>query len=294
MTNGDERPGRVLIFESGYDDMASLEALIRAAAPAVETHKTGNSSTALKLLTTETFDAFFIRLDAGGEDGAWLASAIREINAYRTTPLVFTAGNPVDKLALFKAFHCYDILDIPLGAAAFEQCASPLLQALRAGAGDGRMPPSERRFMVTSRKGRHVLRACDLIFAETDGHNLILHAGMQTLGGIRMRLADLVRLVEEESFLRCHRSYAVHLGKVRAIRQEHSSLLALTVGDEGQECPCSRPYFEAVERVLSKLAPDLAGPGRAAPGTGTNLLHTAQKRKKTKNSASSRKNTPGP
>lgn len=279
MTNGDERPGRVLIFESSYDDMASLEALIRKTAPAVETHKTGNSSTALKLSTTEAFDAFFIRLDAGSDEGAWLAAALREVPAYRAAPLVFMTGDPVDRLALFKAHHCYDILDKPLETAAFLAGAGPLLQAVQAGFSGSPMPAAERRFMVASRQGRHILRTSDLLFAEVDGHNLILYVKGRTLSGIRMRLAELVRLVGEEAFLRCHRSFAVNAGYATAIRQEHSRLRVLTLGEGGPECPCSRPYFDAVDRVLAKMAPELTRweePSRA----GTDFLRADPKCKK--------------
>ena len=281
MTNGDERPARVLIFESSYDDMASLETLIRKTAPAVETYKTGNSSTALKLLTTETFDAFFMCVDAGIDDGAWLASVLREIPAYRATPLVFMTERPVDRLALFQAHHCYGILEKPLTDADFEQRAGPLLEVVQTGAIRGPMPETERRFMVASRQGRHVLRTSDLLFAETDGHNVILHAKGQTLGGIRMRLADLVRLVGDEAFLRCHRSFAVNPRNIIGIRQDGSRLRVLTFGERGLECPCSRPYFEAVDRVLAELAPDLCGPGKPLD-VGADYLQAAPKRKGSK------------
>jgi two-component system LytT family response regulator len=271
----------VLIFESSYDDMVSLEALIRKTAPAVETHKTGNSSTALKLFSTETFDAFFISLGAGGGDGAWLATVLREIPAYRMTPLVFMTGDPVDHLALYRAHHCYGILEKPLAAPGFETCAGPLLEAVRTGAARGPVPETERRFMVAGRQGRHVLRTSDLLFAETDGHNIILHARGMTLGGIRMRLAELVRLVGDEAFLRCHRSFAVNPANAVGIRQDGSRLRVLTFGEGGLECPCSRPYFEAVDRVLAKLAPELCSPG-GPPEVGTDYLQAALKCKRPK------------
>ncbi len=87
-----------------------------------------------------------------------------------------------------------------------------------------------------------------IIYAETQGHYIEIHlATMENIVHIRMKLAELLKLLPSEIFVQCHRCYIVNLLHIQRITR--TSILLLN----GTSIPISARSWENVMLQFKKL-----------------------------------------
>ena len=96
----------------------------------------------------------------------------------------------------------------------------------------------------------HFVRANDIVWAGAEGDFVKVHT---TSGAhlVRQSLASLEAVLDPRRFLRIHRSHLVARSCIRKVFVLQRSDYAVGMID-GTELRVSRPYFEAIKRLLAE------------------------------------------
>lgn len=113
-------------------------------------------------------------------------------------------------------------------------------------------PEDQARRVVGVRENRMVLlRVPEVLFAESDGNDVVLSTDQ---GRLRAATPGLDKLDDEltpSGFLRVHRQYVVNLSRVREVERREKGELVLVMDDrENTMVPVSRRNAHAVRRAL--------------------------------------------
>jgi DNA-binding LytR/AlgR family response regulator len=112
-------------------------------------------------------------------------------------------------------------------------------------------PPAPRpeRFLVRKLRREFLISAADIDWVQAQGNYVGLHVnGHDYL--LRATLTDLLAQLDPARYARVHRSYAVHLDRIREIEPLEGGDARLHMRD-GSHVPCSRRY----RANLSKMPP---------------------------------------
>lgn len=106
-----------------------------------------------------------------------------------------------------------------------------------------RVAAAPTRLMIADLKGTHIVECADIAWIEAADNYVTLHVGGRALL-MRRTLASLLADLGDD-FVRVHRSAAVALRAVRALRPKGKGDATIVL-DSGVEVPCSRQYREAL------------------------------------------------
>ncbi len=254
MTERNERPPRVLIVENRYDDMEYCVDLLSGVAPGIQLVKIGNGRTALKVVSSQFFDAVFISIDLPDLSGFHLAAAIRSMKGYYFLPLVFMGEDKANRVEVFQRFHCHGYVSKPFQHGEFEK----LVRALTKGLYESKMMTDNRKVMIDKilfiegQGESHLIHFRDILFAEINGRMLTLYTKKKVISGIRMKLAAFIQYVDHPGFLRCHKSFAVNMNNVISIKDVSSRIKSLHFNiDLDWECFLSKTFYEGVYGLIN-------------------------------------------
>ena len=254
MTERNERSLRVLIVENRYDDMEYCVDLLTGVAPGIQLVKTGNGQTALKVVSSQFFDAVFISIDLPDLNGFQLASAIRSMKGYYFLPLVFMGEEKTKRIEVFQKFHCHGYVSKPFHHGEFEK----LVRTLTKGLYDSKLLTDTRKVIVDKilfiegQGESHLIHFKDILFAEINGRILTLYTKRKVVPGIRMKLNEFIQYVDHPGFLQCHKSFAVNMNNVISIKAVSSRIKSLHFNTNlDRECFLSKTFFEKVYGLIN-------------------------------------------
>jgi len=195
----DERPSR-----------SELIYLIRQCLPDAEILEADCAEKLMELLKTERFDAFFVDIDLGGENGTTLASMIRSCQ-------------PEAKIVFATAYGEYAVRAFELNATDYllkpfdlERVRKTVERLGKTRAAEEAEPDAAdiNKLMVSTGTGFRVLNVSEILFIETENRACRIHALKEswlqngTLNYYETRL-------KEKGFFRIHKSYLVNLDYVQ-------------------------------------------------------------------------------
>ena len=108
--------------------------------------------------------------------------------------------------------------------------------------------PGVERIMLGGRDGGAAVALSDVAWVEADGAYVVVHAGGRR-HVLRESLAQILGRLGPRRFVRIHRSAAINLGHVRALRRGKSRGLEVELTD-GQRLPISRRKAREVVALL--------------------------------------------
>ncbi len=105
------------------------------------------------------------------------------------------------------------------------------------------------RLTVRSGARTVIIDVADLVYVEARGNYLELHATGST-ERVRMTLANLLAQLQGTPVVRVHRSFAVHIDRIRALEGTDGSHAARLVLKDGAAIPVGRTYRDQLKRLL--------------------------------------------
>lgn len=254
MKGKNETPPNVLVVENNFDDMIRCIRLILAAAPGTGVKESGNSESALKILSMQHFDAVFISLNLPESGGFDIAKGLRSMAGYAITPIIFMGRQKEIQFDIFHRFHAYDYINKPLKSEEFHKTMLGLFKGLREHQGYRRTNAVDKdRVIIVGMPGEKLLiHLHDLHFAEINGRLLTLYTKHGTVGGIRMKLNTFIQYVDDPRFVRCHKSFAVNTENIAGFKYVEPRIKAVRfISETTQECLLSKTFFDSVlERAV--------------------------------------------
>jgi two-component system LytT family response regulator len=232
---------RALIVDDEAPARSKLRRMLSAFADVEVVGEASDGSMALSLVAQLHPDVIFLDVQMPEVDGFDVAASLPDDGP----ALVFVTA--FDHYAL-RAFdtHASDYLLKPVQPErlerAIERLRAPSRPAARPGAA---APPAQ--LLIVDRGATHVVRCVDIEWLQAADNYVNVHLQGRTLL-MRRTLESLLKDLAP-AFVRTHRSAAVALSCVRAVRSKGSGD-AVVVLHSGTEVPCSRQHRAALKRHL--------------------------------------------
>ena len=234
---------RALIVDDEAPARSKLRRMLDAFADIEVVGEASDGSMALSLAAQLRPDVIFLDVQMPEVDGFDVAASLPDDGP----AIVFVTA--FDQYAL-QAFdtHASDYLLKPVQAERLERA----IQRLRASARSAARPSAgapPTQLLIVDRGATHVVRCADIEWLQAADNYVNVHLKSQTLL-MRRTLESLLKDLAP-AFLRTHRSAAVALACVHAVRPRGKGD-AVVVLHSGKEVPCSRQHRAALMQHLQR------------------------------------------
>ena len=257
MTSG--TPLKVVVVDDELPAREGLSALLEADDRLAVVAQCASAREAREAISTHRPDVVFLDIEMPGGDGF---SVLEDMGVEALPGVVFVTA--FDSYAL-RAFEvdAVDYLLKPFSddrlartlTRVVERSRRPTLEALhsafqafrseRAG-----IPMFDRRLVVRHRGRTEYVEVEDIVWMKADGDYIEVHMTDRSSRLVRGPLSRLVGRLDPEHFLRTHRSYAVRIAGVKALRMRSGGTAVLDVG-QGIEVPVSARRRVRVDQALA-------------------------------------------
>ncbi len=216
---------KILIVEDDPIQLEMLYKTIHTRYPAWEIKKGSSLEAAQTFLqdsvtTNEYFTLFLLdiqlRKDSGDRSGFQLAQAIRAINVYYKTPILFLTSVSEELSMALTQFHCYNFITKPYQCeTVLEQLKQMLLTGYLQDVLD----------IADTQRIHHRIQPQDIRYIESRSHTIFIHT---IYGCIQTREYSLSAMAERlgTSFIRCHRRYLINPDHMTGFDRSTRYLLA--------------------------------------------------------------------
>jgi len=234
---------RALIVDDEAPARHKLRRMLAAFADVEVVGEASDGSAALELAAQLKPDVMFLDVQMPEVDGFDVAASLPDDGP----ALVFVTA--FDRYAL-QAFdtHASDYLLKPVEPERLERAIQRLRTSARSGARTSAgSPPTQ--LLIVDRGATHVVRCADIEWLQAADNYVNVHLKDRTLL-MRRTLESLLNDLAP-AFVRTHRSSAVALSSVQALRPRGKSD-AVVVLQSGTEVPCSRQHRAALTQHLQR------------------------------------------
>lgn len=176
------------------------------------------------------YDTFFLDIDMPQKNGIELAGELKA--AYPQTPIVFISGR---EEFVFDSFRVHPFAFVRKRKLR-EDLADTARDLIRL-SGEGQLTLEDDLGV------RFVVNKEDLLYLEAMDKYVLVAAGEEKL--LRCSLKKLESQLPEKEFLRCHKSFVVHVPKISSVRHDHVTLV------NGKVLPLRRGLAMELKKTLA-------------------------------------------
>jgi len=195
-------------------------------------------------------DVFFLDVHLPGIDGFGLAKKIREIGKYTLTFIVFITGYSKNQLDVFKELHCYDYIVKPFSIEEFSLKVNTLINTVLT---QKKEPEKSRIIFIPTSDGDYLINPYEIFYAETYRNDCYIHTEKEVIHLLGVSLKNLLETVNNEYFLRCHKSYAVNVKKIFKIKEVNYRLWQISFRDYDKIIYVGQKFYEDIMTKYKQL-----------------------------------------
>lgn len=239
----------ILIVEDNPQDRASY---IKALEPQEDLHilQAPDGESALGLLTAYPIDLFLLDVELPGMNGFALASLLRSMPKYELATILFITGYSKNPLDAFREFHCYDFIVKPFSMDEFSRKIQELVQKLRRQ--DKEPDFRQKMALLSTVHGDILVPVQDILFAEVNQNHYTLQMRDIQFPLVKTSLADIIESVDDPYFMQCHKSFAVNVTAIKAIRKIHYRLYEIQLFGSNRIIDMTSHYYKRVSEALKE------------------------------------------
>lgn len=208
---------------------------------------------ALRIIEAVDIDIFFFDVKLPGIDGFQLAKRIREIPKYALTYIVFITGYSENQLEVFKELHCYDYIVKPF---CVEEFAAKTVSLINKVSSQKKEPKKNKIVFLPTCSGDYLIQADEILFAEIRRNDCYVYLEKEVLRLLGVSLKNLIDNVNDEYFLRCHKSFAVNVNKIYSIKEVNYRLWQISFRDNNEVIDVGSKYYNSVMTKYKLIAID--------------------------------------
>lgn len=173
-----------------------------------------------EVIENEDIDLFFIDINLPDGSGLELAKAIRKMEGHELKGIVFLTTETYEIIDVFKSTHCYDYLIKPYNEEDIKNIISVFTRE--------RIEEKEeyRGYSVVGIDGniKYKLYHEDIIFVECASRKCKIYGNKTETLYCNIALANLLKEIESENIMKCHKSFIVNIRYIQKIEKKYSKL----------------------------------------------------------------------
>lgn len=212
----------VLIVEDDRIQRKNLKSTIQQIDKGINIYEAEDKGEALEIANKNNIDIFYIDISLKNSSGLDFAMELRKVQRYEFSFIIFLTTHIEYITQAFKQVHCYDYLLKPYDIADVESMTKRFILH------DDKIndTPKDKNYVVFEiKKGINVkIYVDEIIFIEMSLRVCMIH----TVNGVykisRLALEKILKLINCDNIIQCHKSFAVNINHIRKIENIDSKL----------------------------------------------------------------------
>lgn len=212
---------------------------------------TRSASEALKIAQNgqNKIDLFIISIKMKEQSGYRLAEKIRKISEYRDTPILFVTSlsynlSGFPELATYQSYRKFNYISLPVARIDVQGKLGLYLEEIISN--QSARSKAERAVYLSHTKGEAFVGVKDILFAEVRNKLCTIFTTDGTYQISRRNLNDVISIVDDEFFLRCHRGFALNVRQLRGVEKIDRRIWRALFDIDTEPCLISSSYFDPI------------------------------------------------
>jgi DNA-binding LytR/AlgR family response regulator len=212
---------------------------------------TRSASEALEIAESRIYkiDLFIISIKMKEQSGNRLAEKLRKLPEYRECPILFVTGlsynhSGFSDLATYQSYRRYNYISLPIERIDVQGKLGLYLEDIISNQSSRDKP--ERAVYLSHSKGEAFIPRKDILFAEVRSKvcRIVTTEGSYEVN--RQGLEDLIRIVDDDMFLRCHRGFALNVRQLRGVEKPDGRIWEAVFDNNAEICLISRSHINQI------------------------------------------------
>lgn len=212
---------------------------------------TRSPSEALELAKTGPYkiDLFIISIRMKEQSGYRLAEKLRRIPEYRNSPILFVTSlsynlSGFPELATYQSYRKFNYISLPIERIDVQGKIGLYLEEIISNQSSRNR--AERAVFLPHAKGETFVGLKDILSAEVRNKVCTVFTTDGAYQLSRRTLDEMIGIVDDEFFLRCHRSFAVNVRQLRGIEKVDRRIWRAVFDLDTEPCLISSSYLGPV------------------------------------------------
>lgn len=194
-------------------------------------------------------DLFIISIRMKEHSGYRLAEKLRRIPEYRNSPILFVTNlsyslSGFSELATYQSYRKFNYISLPIERIDVQGKIGLYLEEIISN--QSARNRTERAVFLSHAKGEAFVGIKEILFAEIRNKVCTVFTADGAYQLNRRTLEEIITIVDDELFLRCHRSFAVNVKQLRGIERLDRRIWRAVFDRDAGPCLISESYFGPV------------------------------------------------
>lgn len=181
----------------------------------IQLYEADNKYTALKIAKDNNIDFFFIDIELKDSSGMDFAAEIRKIKRYKYSWIIFITAYINYMIKAFKEIHCYDFILKPYSPNDIKNIVNMIID----NAYDKNIIENKKYVLFNQKDIKIKIFVDDILFIEVNLGKCVIHTIVGKYIINRKPLRDIIKIINCNYIVQCHRSCAVSIRHMRKIKK---------------------------------------------------------------------------
>ena len=194
-------------------------------------------------------DLFVISIKMKEQSGYRLAEKIHKLAEYKDCPILFVTNSSYNlsgfsELATYQSYKKFNYISLPIARIDVQGKLGLYLEEIIQT--QSARNQSERAVFISHATGDAFIGIKDILFAEVQNKTTTLFTTEGIFRINRKSLLDIISIVDDDFFLRCHRSFALNVKQIKGIETVDRRIWRAVFEKQKETCLISQTYLDAI------------------------------------------------
>lgn len=212
---------------------------------------THSAPEALKVIDSRqyTIDLFVISIRMKEQSGHRLAEKIRKIPDYRDCPILFVTNSSYSlsgfsELSTYHSYKKFNYISLPITRIDVQGKLGLYLEDIIRS--QSAKHSEDRAVFLSHTKGETFLGVNEILFAEVQNKTCSVHSLKGSFQIQRRNLKEIMEIVDDDLFIRCHRGFAVNIKQLKGIEKVDRRIWKAVFENCSETCLISKTYLNEI------------------------------------------------
>lgn len=194
-------------------------------------------------------DLFVISIRMKEQGGFRLAERIRKIAEYRECPVLFVTNSSYSlsgfsQLTTYQSYKKFNYISLPITRIDVQGKLGLYLEEIVQNHSANQK--SEQAVYLAHTKGETFLSVKEILFAEVQNKICSIYTTNGIFHMQRKNLSQVMALIEDDCFIRCHRAFALNIRRLKGIEKIERRIWKAVFENCSEACLISKTYVQTV------------------------------------------------